>query len=282
MSERVVWDCSPLSSLGRLAVRILPMEQSQDYDEKLVALLEALWGEGYLSPGGNSETELVLDGLDLRGKRVLDIGCGTGGCALFIAAEFDPAEVVGVDVEAGVITKALANAAAAKLAGSVSFVQIEPGPLPFPDSSFDVVFSKDSIVHIADKRALADEVFRVLAGGGVFAASDWMAGSDAAPSPALLRYQQLEGLGFGLASPDTYFRALRAAGFERVAYRDRTSWLAARSHAELIELDGPLRSTLEARVGSEFLEHEVAVWKAMCAVFDTRELGAGHWRAFKP
>ncbi|MBI4883718.1 MAG: methyltransferase domain-containing protein [Actinobacteria bacterium] len=258
------------------------MEQTQDYDDKLVTLLEALWGEGYLSPGGNAETKLVLDGLDLRGKRVLDLGCGTGGCAMFIAAEFDPGELIGVDVEAGVVAKATANAAAAAQFSTVSFMQIEPGPLPFPDDTFDVVFSKDSIVHIADKQALADEILRVLVAGGVFAASDWMAGSDAAPSPALLHYQQLEGLGFGLASPDAYFRALRAAGFERVSYRDRTGWLAARARLELAELEGPLRSALETSVGKQFLEHEVAVWKAMCAVFDTRELGAGHWRAFKP
>ncbi len=258
------------------------MEQTQDYDDKLVALLEVLWGEGYLSPGGDHETALVLDGLDLRDMRVLDLGCGTGGCALFIASEFGAAEVVGIDVEAGVVEKAIDNATAAGLNDRVSFVQIEPGPLPFADDQFDLVFSKDSIVHIPDKHALAHELFRVLAPAGVFAASDWMSGSDAPPSPALQHYQELEGLGFGLASPDTYFSALRSAGFEQVSYVDRTAWLAARSHVELEDLDGRLRPEIEARVGRAFLDHEVEVWTALCAVFDTRELGAGHWRAIKP
>ena len=258
------------------------MEQTQDYDDNLVMLLEVLWGEGYLSPGGDHETALVVDGLDLRDKRVLDLGCGTGGCALFIASEFGPAEVIGVDVEAGVVDKAIAIAAAAGLDDRVTFVQIEPGPLPFADDEFDVVFSKDSIVHIPDKYALAHELFRVLAPSGVFAASDWMSGSDEPPSLALLHYQQLEGLGFGLASPDVYFSALRGAGFEQVSYLDRTAWLAARSHVELDDLDGRLRPVIEARVGRAFLDHEVEVWQALCAVFDTRELGAGHWRAIKP
>ncbi len=258
------------------------MEQTQDYDDKLVALLEVLWGDGYLSPGGDHETALVLDGLDLRGKRILDLGCGTGGCALFIGAEFAPDQLIGVDVEAGVVEKATANAIAAGLDDRVSFVQIEPGPLPFEDGVFDLVFSKDSIVHIPDKHALAHELFRVLAPAGVFAASDWMSGSDAPPSPELLHYQELEGLGFGLASPDVYFSALRGAGFEQVSYLDRTAWLAARSHVELDDLDGRLRPIIEQRVGREFLDHEVAVWTALCTVFDTRELGAGHWRAIKP
>lgn len=258
------------------------MEQTQEYDANLVTLLQALWGEGYLSPGGDDETALVLDGLALTGRRVLDIGCGTGGCARFIAATYGPSEVVGIDVEAGVVHAAIAAAAEAGLTDRVRFVTVQPGPLPFPDASFDVVFSKDSIVHIPDKHALTREIFRVLAPGGVFAASDWMAGTDEPPSPAMVRYEQLEGLGFGLASPDVYFAALRSAGFHEVIYRDRTDWLCAKTHRELDELDGPLRPQLEASVGREFLDHEVDVWRALCAVVDTAELGAGHWRAVRP
>ena len=71
------------------------MEQTQDYDDKLVTVLEALWGDGYLSPGGNDETSVVLQRVHLTGARVVDLGCGTGGSALFIAEQFDPAEVVG-------------------------------------------------------------------------------------------------------------------------------------------------------------------------------------------
>lgn len=257
------------------------MEQTQEYDSKLVTLLEALWGDGYLSPGGNAETALVLAGLDVRGLRVLDIGCGTGGCALYIASGLEPAEVVGIDVEPEVVEKASAAAERAGHAGRLSFVAVEPGPLPFADSRFDVVFSKDAIVHIPDKHTLAQEIFRVLAPGGVFAASDWMAGSDGPRSAAMQHYEQVEGLGFGLASPDRYFAALRAAGFERISYRDRTHWLRERTHRELVQLAGPLRPSLEASVGKEFLDHEVQVWQALCAVLDTAELGAGHWRARK-
>jgi len=257
-------------------------EQTQEYDQRLVTLLEALWGDGYLSPGGDAETAMVLEGLDLSGKRVLDIGCGTGGCAFFIHRDFCPASVTGVDVEAGVVAKANADATARGVAGQVGFVTIEPGPLPFADGSFDVVFSKDSIVHIADKHSLAAEIARVLAPGGVFACSDWMKGDDLPKSADLLRYEELEGLGFGLASPDVYFAALRAAGFEGIRYTDRTAWLAAKTQAELDELDGPLRPRLEAEIGRDFLEHELDVWRALCVVTRKGELGAGHFRAVKP
>ena len=53
-------------------------------------------------------------------------------------------------------------------------MQAPPGPLPFADASFDIVFSKDALLHVPDKDALFAEIFRVLKPGGVFAASDWM------------------------------------------------------------------------------------------------------------
>lgn len=162
------------------------------------------------------------------------------------------------------------------------FVAVEPGPLPFADGSFDVVFSKDSIVHIADKHSLAVEIARVLSPGGVFVCSDWMKGDDLPKSEALLRYEELEGLGFGLASPDVYFATLHTAGFERIRYTDRTAWLAAKTKAELDELDGPLRPRLEAEIGRDFLEHELEVWRALCVVTSSGDLGAGHFRAVKP
>jgi phosphoethanolamine N-methyltransferase len=260
----------------------LQPEQTQDYDERLVTLLEALWGEGYLSPGGDAETAMVLEGLDLTARRVLDIGCGTGGCAFFIDERYAPASVTGIDVEAGVVEKANVDAAARGVDARVRFVAVSPGPLPFADGSFDVVFSKDSIVHIADKHALAAEIARVLSPGGVFACSDWMKGDDLPKSAELERYEALEGLGFGLASPDVYFAALRAAGFEQIRYTDRTGWLAAKTQSELDELDGPLRARLEAEVGRDFLEHELEVWRALCVVTGSRQLGAGHFGAVKP
>ena len=40
--------------------------------------------------------------------------------------------------------------------------KVEPGPISLPDASVDIVFSKDSIVHIPDKEALAGNAYRIL------------------------------------------------------------------------------------------------------------------------
>jgi phosphoethanolamine N-methyltransferase len=258
----------------------MSFEQTQAYDEQLVTLLEALWGEGYLSPGGDAETGRVLEGLELQGKRVLDIGCGTGGATLFIAERFG-AEVLGVDVEAGVVEKATIAAAGRGMSEKARFQTIQPGPLPFSDAGFDVVFSKDAIIHIEDKHWIAAEIFRILKPGGMFAASDWMRGEDGPMSDRLRHYIEAEGLGFGAASPDRYFAALRSAGFETVSYRDRTAWYRDETLKEIAALDGPLRASLTAKVGRDFLEHELDVWRALAAVLQSGEFGPGHWRAVK-
>ena len=64
----------------------------------------------------------------------------------------------------------------------------------------DIVFSKDSIVHIPDKEALAADAFRVLKPGGWFVASDWLISHDE-PSPEMADYIAKEDLDFGMARP---------------------------------------------------------------------------------
>ena len=54
-------------------------QATQEYDDDLMALLEAIWGEGFMSPGGVDEVDRYLDGIDLHDRSVLDIGCGLGG-----------------------------------------------------------------------------------------------------------------------------------------------------------------------------------------------------------
>jgi len=47
-----------------------------EYDDTMIQTLAVIWGEGFLSPGGAEEVAELLRGVDLSGKRVLDVGCG--------------------------------------------------------------------------------------------------------------------------------------------------------------------------------------------------------------
>lgn len=252
------------------------------YDAAHIAFLEALWGEGWLSPGGPEELARVLDGLDLTGLRVLDIGCGAGGLTAALAADYGAAEVIGIDVEPTTCAAAAAMADRRGLSGRVTIRQVEPGPLPFPDAAFDLVFSKDSIVHIPDKEALAAEVFRVLRPGGTFAASDWLTGRDGPPSEEMAFYLKCEDLDFGMASPARYRAALEGAGFAEVRLTDRNGWYRQEARRELGRLEGPERAHFESLLGAEEIARQIRTWSAMIPVLDSGEHCPHHLRARKP
>ena len=257
-------------------------EPELEYDDNMIAVLEAVWGAGFMSPGGTAEVDRVLDGLDLTDYSVLDIGCGLGGGTLHIADRYDVARIIGIDIEDNLIEASETLAARSGLSGKAEFRLVEPGPLPVDDASLDMVFSKDSIIHIADKHGLALDILRCLKPGGWFAASDWLAGYSGTPSPEMQAYISAEGLDFGLASAEVYQAALEAAGFEDIRVVDRNAWYRQEARRELARLTGTLHADLKSTVGKQFLDREVDVWEKMIVVLDQGELRPTHLRARKP
>ena len=252
------------------------------YDDATTAFLEELWGEGYLSPGGPDEVARILEGLDLAGRTVLDVGCGSGGITLALARDFGAGRVIGLDVEAPVCAKARARVAAAGLAERIEIREVTPGPFPLADASVDVVFSKDSIVHIPDKAALAREAFRVLRPGGWFAASDWLIGHDGRPSPEMAHYVACEALDFGMASPSAYRAALEAAGFVDLALVNRNAWYREVARSELERLRGPVGERATAIIGPDGVARQIRTWEAMVVVLETGEHCPHHFRGRRP
>jgi phosphoethanolamine N-methyltransferase len=244
----------------------------------MVAALELVWGEGFLSPGGPAEVAAIVEGQDLQGKQVLDIGCGIGGIDMLLAERFGARRVVGIDVEADNIERARRRAEAKGLAERVSYRLVEPGPGPFPfdSASFDVVFSKDAIIHIPDKPTLFAHIFRILRPGGRFMASDWLRADDEPPSPAMQRYIAAEGLSFAMASQAHYRRAMAEAGFHDIEIRDRNAWYRETARTELAALAGPLRNRLIELVGEAEADRQTQVWETMLVVLDQGELRPTH------
>lgn len=257
-------------------------EDSQEYDDSMVTLLEKVWGDGYLSPGGPDEIRKIVEGIVFAEKTVLDIGCGTGGIGLFLAETYRPAKLLGLDVDQGLVDRATLAAKQKGLDGPLEYRCVSPGPLPLQGGVFDIVFSKDAMIHIADKESLFAEVFRVTAPGGTLTICDWMSSTEAPFSPELDAYIELEGLGFGMASPGRYEQAIAQAGFQDIKMTDRNPWYRDRVTRELEALSGSLYDGLVQSVGQEFVDHSIAVWRALKTVVDRGELRPTHIRARKP
>ena len=258
------------------------MQDEVLYDTQVIGFLEEIWGDGFLSPGGPQEVAKVLAGTDIAGKRVLDIGSGSGACAVLLVREHGAAEVIGIDVEDPVCAAANTRAAHEGVADKVEIIKVVPGPFPFPDASFDVVFSKDSIIHIPDKAALARDVFRVLKPGGQFAASDWLISHTGAPSAQMAEYIKEEGLEFAMAAPETYAQAMEATGFVDVKLLNRNPWYAKVAAEELAWMTGQERAGLAERHGADFMDHQVAIWTKLVGVLESGEHCPHHIYGRKP
>lgn len=258
------------------------MQDEVLYDQKVIAFLEEIWGEGYLSPGGPEELARVLSRVVVKGKHVMDIGSGSGACAIALVRDHGAAKVTGIDVEGPVCETARRRIENAGVGDQVEIIKVDPGPFPFGEAAFDIVFSKDAIIHIPDKSAMAQEAFRVLKPGGHFAASDWLMSHDGAPSPQMADYIKEEGLDFAMASPSTYARAMQEAGFVDVELVNRNPWYAKVAARELSWLVGPDRADLSARHGKHFIDHQVAIWTKLVGVLESGEHCPHHIRGRKP
>jgi SAM-dependent methyltransferase len=98
--------------------------------------------------------------------QVLDVGCGSGGPALFLARQTG-CRVTGVDVNAAGIRAGVALARETGLQDRARFYQADAGELlPFASGAFDAVICLDVLCHLPDRGWLFAEWLRVLRPGG--------------------------------------------------------------------------------------------------------------------
>ena len=117
--------------------------------------------------GGDRARRALVDQADIRPThRVLDIGCGTGTLVVLVKRLHPDVEVVGLDPDPRALFRARRKAYEARVG-----VQLDRGfsdELPYPDASFDRVFSSFMLHHLqpTEKEGTLREVRRVLKPGG--------------------------------------------------------------------------------------------------------------------
>jgi len=121
-------------------------------------------------------------------ERILEVECGDGDGALFLAREFPSARVRGVDRDEGAVRRAAARVGLDP-EGRIAFKQGGPRSLPFPSDHFDLLVALDARPGIA-------EAARVLRPGGFLALAASHAGSPFGGLGGRLYRWRRERLGF--------------------------------------------------------------------------------------
>ncbi|MEO0946743.1 MAG: methyltransferase domain-containing protein [Cyanobacteria bacterium J06641_5] len=103
------------------------------------------------------------------GTTLLDVGCGIGGSSRILARDYDFA-VTGITISPQQVARARELT---PVGVSAEFVVGDALALPFPDASFDVVWSVEAGPHMPDKALFARELLRVLKPGGTLVVADW-------------------------------------------------------------------------------------------------------------
>ncbi|XP_078163961.1 phosphoethanolamine N-methyltransferase-like [Carex rostrata] len=179
---------------------------------------ERVFGEGYVSTGGIETTKEFVGKLDLKpGQKVLDVGCGIGGGDFYMADNFD-VHVVGIDLSINMVSFALERAIGRSC--TVEFEVADCTKKVYPDNSFDVIYSRDTILHIMDKPALFKSFYNWLKPGGKLLISDYCK-NEGTPSEEFVSY--IKQRGYDLHDVKTYGKMIEAAGFHDVVAEDRTN-----------------------------------------------------------
>jgi phosphoethanolamine N-methyltransferase len=193
-------------------------EPDTQYERHSILRYEQIFGKGFLSPGGLETTVQFCQRLKLKpGLHVLDIGSGIGGAAFYMAKEYG-ARVTGIDLSQENIDIATEYLEQQNLPdvefrhGSILALDREAG-------TFDVIWSRDTFLHIAQKPELFHRLYRWLTPGGQLLITDY-ARNRGSPSTAFKTYVQRSG--YSLLDLCTYGRYLAEAGFRNIVIEDRT------------------------------------------------------------
>jgi ubiquinone/menaquinone biosynthesis C-methylase UbiE len=171
-----------------------------------------------LHVGGQQATEDLADSMELApGVHLLDVGCGIGGPARYLAER--GYRVTGMDLTDEFVQVAESLTRRVKLDGAAEFRQASALEMPFGTAAFEGVYMIHVGMNIQDKGKLFREVARVLKPGGRFAIFDIMGDSSRVfefPVP----WAVTPATSF-VATLDEYSQWLSSAGFHIVRQRDR-------------------------------------------------------------
>jgi SAM-dependent methyltransferase len=250
------------------------------YDIDGMAMLELIWGKGFITPGAEGNVDRIVNGVDLTDKLVLELGSGIGGGGIALARNHR-ARVIGLEIEGPLVQRANEYAKESGLADRVEFKQVEPGEFPLDDGSIDCFYTSGVIIHFEDKLSAFTEAFRLLKPGGMILGYDWLAGNTG-QSDILDQWLEAANLNASPEPLESYTGYMRDVGFEDISSSDASDWYLERATEEFEQMTGPLFKQMAELGDEETRDHFIEEWRAMLVAMNSGDLKSGYFRARKP
>jgi len=251
---------------------------------------QSLWGgnihHGYWIRGDESKEEAQdqltehlanLAGVS-AGAEVLDIGCGFGGSALFLAKRYK-AHATGITISPVQVEMAQKAATEARL--DARFLLMDAEALNFT-RQFDVLWSVESISHYHDRRKFFANAAELLKPGGVFALTDWFKRGGLSPTQTRKFIQPIEqGMFIELETMDDYQSYLVENGLEIIHEQDLTRQCAKSWDIALNIIRDKSFWSLATKLGKHFVTY-LKAFSAIRTGCDSGNFVVGLFVARKP
>ena len=210
---------------------------------------------------------------------VLEVGCGYGATARFLAEQFN-CRVLATNISQAQLKYAQDATVGTPAASLVQFEEADYHKLPYESSTFDCWWCQEALVHSPDKPQVLSEAFRVLKPGGYAVISDQIF------RPAKLLPDEIEAVRdryqtSAILGPADYAAMIQHAGFELIEHRDWQKHAAIHRRKILERLEA-LMPELQAELDPATLERNHRSWSAWATLAEQGKLGFDYFLARKP
>jgi len=205
-------------------------DNNGQYTDNGITRYERMFGAGFISTGGIDTTREICQHLPLKDSKVLDVGSGLGGSAFLMTDEFN-ATVVGVDLLPEVVRISRERIGGRK---NVSFLIGDAAVLDV-GKDYDIVYTRDTLLHVEDKLTMLKKFREVLKDGGMVFISDYTHAPNFDSLDTEFK-EYVKKAGYHMVDIQAYGKLLSDAGFRDVKVDDQTQHFLQLLHVEMDRL----------------------------------------------
>lgn len=248
------------------------------YSEAGIKRYEWIFGEGYLSTGGFETTKEIVPYLNLKkGVKVLDVGCGLGGHDFYMAEKYG-AIIDAIDLSRNMVTAAFKHfSKKPNIANMIKFCICDVNTAICEENYYDIIYSRDALLHIKTKPELFQRFFKWLKPGGRLVFTDYCRG-ETTSSEEFENYVNQRA--YTLYNVKQYEKLMKSCGFVNVIAEDIGDKFEESLNRELKKLYAEKSEFLKLFTDEDFKDLENG-WHAKIKRIKDGHLTWGMFRAQK-